>query len=108
MTLSGICTVSNGKPCPCGDLEHVQVDGGALVAGEADETDLAGLLRGEQRLDGAAGREDPIGSSVRMILVDLHQIDVVGLQAAQRLVELRGRRLAVRPSILVIRKTRSR
>ncbi len=41
MTLTGICTVSNLKPCFCGDLEHAEVDGGVLVAGEADVADLA-------------------------------------------------------------------
>ena len=41
-------------------LEHVQVDVGALVAGEPDEADLAGLARGVHRLPGAAGGEDAL------------------------------------------------
>ena len=81
-----------------------------LVPGEADEANLAGLLGVEQRLHGAAlgrrcGRDLPVADD----FVKLHQVDVVGLQALERLVDLRRGGLAwLRPSILVIRKTFSR
>ena len=61
---------------------------GSLVAGEADVTHLAGLLGFVQRLDHPALGEVPLRVVVVDALVDLPQVEVVGLQSLQRLVEL--------------------
>ena len=106
--MSGIWTVSKRKPCVSRDLEHVQMDARILVAGEADEADLAGLRASSERLHRAALGEDAVRVVEADDLVELHQIDVVGLEPPQRLVELLRRRLRVRPSIFVIRKAFSR
>ena len=82
ITLSGICTVSKWKPCSSATVEHVQVDARVLVAGEADVADLARLLRLEQRLHGAAFGEDAVGIVEADDLVELHEVDAVGLRGA--------------------------
>ena len=74
------------------NLEHVLVDRRALVAGEADVAHLA-LLAGAQRgLHRAAGCEHPLRVVHADDLVELHQVQVVGLQAGQRLLQLRVER----------------
>ena len=82
---------------------------GSLVAGEADEAELAGLPRGDERLDGAARGEDALRVVHADDLVDLHQIDDVGLAgAASDCSSCCAAASLVRPSIFVIRKTLSR
>jgi hypothetical protein len=69
-------------------VEHPVVHRRILVAGEADEADLARLARGGERLDRAALGEDAVGILEPDRLVDLHQVDVVGAESAERLVDL--------------------
>ena len=58
-----------------GLAEHLEVDRGVLVAGEAQEADLA-LLQGLQAgLDGAVLGEDPVGVVVVDDLVELPEVD---------------------------------
>ena len=104
MTLSGICTVSKWNPCRSRDFEHVQMDVRVLVAGEADVAHLAGLLGLDHRLHGAALGEDAVRILEADDLVELQQVDVVGLEPPQRFVDLLAAASLVRPSILVIRK----
>ena len=63
------------------------------MAGEADEPDLARLFRLDQRLHRAALLEDAVRIVETQDLVMLHEIDVVGLQTLQGLLELRLREL---------------
>ena len=81
------------------------MDARVLVAGEADVAELARLPRLEERRVGAVVVEDAVRILVADDLVVLDQVDAVGLQAAQGLVELPGGFFFERPSILVIRKT---
>ena len=67
------------------------MDIGILVAGEADEPDLAVALRAIERLDHAAAREVTIGVVVVGALVHLPQVKVVGLETLERFVELSHR-----------------
>ena len=69
------------------------VDARVLVPREADEAQLAGLPRRDQRLDAAALGERALGIVVADDLVDLHQVDPLRLQPLERLVELLARRL---------------
>ena len=69
-------------------VEHGAEDVRALVAGEADvanETALAGFKGG---LDGAARFEDPLGVVVVVDLVELPEVEVVHLEAAEAVIEL--------------------
>lgn len=86
-------------------LMHPQVDERVLVAGKADETDLPRLLRGQHRLLGSALGEDAVRVLQPDDLVVLEQVDDVGLEALEALVDLLGAAFFVRPSILSIRKT---
>ncbi len=61
-----------------------------LVAGEADVAGLALALGLEDGVDGAVGAEDEVGIVVVIALVELEQIDVVGLETAQAFVDLLG------------------
>src|SRR5438445_3204307 len=58
------------------------------MTGEANEVQLAGLARFQERLDGAARREAPFGVVIADHFVDLHQIDHLRLQPLERLLEL--------------------
>ena len=62
---------------------------------EADVADLPGLPCGDERLDRAPRREDALGVGFADDLVDLHEIDPVGLEALERLVDLPRRGLAL-------------
>src|SRR5262249_21652489 len=73
-----------------GDLEHVKVDVRALVPGEADEADLAGLAGRLHRLPRSTRGEDPLWIIEADDLVKLHQIDVVGPEPPEGLVDLLG------------------
>ncbi|MFZ1119017.1 MAG: hypothetical protein WAN81_02180, partial [Candidatus Binataceae bacterium] len=71
----------------CGP-QHVKMNLRTLVAGEADVSQLAGFFRVERRFDSASASEN----SIRVIhpdhLVKLHQVDSIGLQPPQRVVDL--------------------
>ena len=64
-------------------LEHLEMNVGTLVAGEADVSDLPLLLGFEHGLHAAATGEDAVGIGVANHFVKLQQVNVVGLQAAQ-------------------------
>ena len=79
------------------------------MAGEAEVADLALLDRLEGGVDGAILGEDPVGVIVVAHLVELPEVEMVGLEPSGGC--LRDRpcaSLAVRPQHLVIRKTLSR
>ena len=80
--------MSNVNPLLPRDLEHVQMDVRVLVPGEADVAELARLPGLDQRRVGAVLVEDAVRILVADDLVVLDQVDAVGLQAAERLVEL--------------------
>ena len=61
-------------------LEHVPVDVGILVPGVSDEAQLSGLPRRDERFDCAAFGEAPLRVVLPDDLVDLYEIDHVGLQ----------------------------
>src|SRR5207253_8354339 len=61
-----------------------------LVTGEPDVADLAGLARVEERAVRAFLVENAVRILVAQNLVMLNEIDMVGLQALQRFVELLG------------------
>ncbi len=67
------------------------MNSGILVAGEADEAHLAVTLRAGERVDRAVAREMALRIVVVHALVDLPQIEDVGLQTAERLFELTHR-----------------
>jgi len=71
--------------------EHRQVNARPLVAGEPEEADLTLFPGAHQRLDHSVGCEVTFGIVVVDALVDLPQVQVVGLQAPQRLFELTHR-----------------
>src|SRR6266403_1182737 len=71
-------------------FEHVQVHRGVLVTGETNEADLAGFLRFEDDFHAATGCEDALRVGHSNDFVELEKIDVVGLEAAERFIELRG------------------
>ena len=70
-------------------FEHAEMNVGVLVPGEADVAELPRLLGLEQRL-----HRPFIEEAVRVFhadhLVILHQIDVVGLEALERFIDLPG------------------
>src|SRR5207244_844134 len=71
------------------------MDGGTLVAGEPDVADLAGALRRYHRFQRTVGPEHPLRVRHPDHLVELHEVDAVGLEPAQRLIDLLRRRLPV-------------
>ena len=76
------------------DVQHAQVDQRVLVPGEADVANFASLLRFEHRLHGTAFGKDAVRVFEADHFMELHQVDVVGLEALEGLVDLlRGRSL---------------
>src|ERR1700682_6076878 len=71
-------------------FEHMQVHRGILVASEANVADLAGFFRFEDGFHSALGGEDAFRVGHSNDFVELEKIDLVGLEAAQRFIELRG------------------
>src|SRR5260370_6709023 len=65
------------------DVEHTQVNGRVLMAGEADVTDLAGFLRSHHGFVCAAGREVSVGIFHPEMLVELNEVDDLHLHAPQ-------------------------
>jgi len=87
------------------------MEGGILVAGKADEADLALLLRAIEGLEHATLGVRQLGIVVVDDAVDLPHVQVIGLQPPQRLLEHRkGEPPRLRPCVqtLVIRTTLSR
>ena len=72
-------------------LQHIEVHVRILVSRETDVARLAGLLGRDQRLHRSTAREEAIGIVEANVLVELHQVDMVGLGALQRLVDLLSR-----------------
>ena len=70
------------------NFEHPEMDCGVLVAGEANVPDLAGFASGNRGFDCAADAEDAVGIFHPDDLMELHKVDHVCLQTAQRLFEL--------------------
>src|SRR3989441_5069890 len=81
------------EPVRPGGFEHPEMDGGTLVPGESDVTDLAGAPRRRHRFQRTVRPEHPLRVRHPDHLVELHEVDVGGLQPAQRLVDLLRRRL---------------
>jgi hypothetical protein len=69
-------------------VQHAQVDVRILVSSEADVAHLARFFGFEHGFHGAALGEDAVRVFEADDLVELHHINVIGLQALQRLVNL--------------------
>ena len=78
------------KPVRIGCAEHREMDVRVFVARETDETELSRFPRLDERLDRAAGREHPIRVGRADDLVNLDEIDDVGSEPLERLLELCG------------------
>ena len=70
------------------DIEHAEVDCGIFVAGEADVANLARVAGGDGGLHGAAGGEDAVGVFHAEDLMELDEVDHLGLETAHGLLEL--------------------
>src|SRR5581483_4696710 len=79
-------------------LQHPQVNHRVFVPGEADEPRLARLLGRQYRLLRPARREDAVRVFQADDFVVLEQVQVVGLESLERLVDLLGR-LLLRPAV---------
>src|SRR5579859_7357979 len=66
-----------------GSFQHFEMDVGTLVPGEADVADLSALLGFQNSFHPASGGKYAVGIAVANHFVELQQVDVVGLQAAQ-------------------------
>ncbi len=71
-------------------LDHVQKNGRMLVAGEADVAGLALALGVEDGVDSTVGAEYQVGVVVVVALVELEQVDVIGLETVEAFVDLLG------------------
>src|SRR5256712_2077902 len=71
------------EPVRPGGVEHPEMDGGTLVAGESDIPDLAGALRRRHCFQRAVGPEHALRIRHPDHLVKLHEVDAVGLEPAQ-------------------------
>ena len=78
-------------------LEHLQVDLGALVPGETDVADLARLFGLEHRFHCPARRKNTLGIVHPDDLVELQEVDVVGLEPAEGFFDLPRRRVPIAP-----------
>src|ERR1700685_1715170 len=63
-----------------------------LVSGKADVPDLAGLLGCEYGLEGPLRREEAVRILHPDVLVELNQINVIGFEPPERLIDLVSRR----------------
>ena len=66
-------------------VQHLEMDAGIFVAGKADEAHFALLLRFAQGFGGAIRANEQLGIVVEGDAVDLPQVEMIGLQPAQRL-----------------------
>jgi hypothetical protein len=73
-----------------GCAKHAEMDGGILVAREADVADFAGLACVGERFQSATGRKETIGIFHADDFVELEQVEVAGLQALEGFVKLLG------------------
>src|SRR6267143_466753 len=73
-----------------GGLQHFEMHVRIFVARETDETDFASLFRFENGFHSTGGGEDALWINHANDFVELEKIDVVGLEAAKRFVELHG------------------
>ena len=71
-----------------GHVDHAEVDDGVFVTGEADVAEFACLLGGESGFHGSARGEDAVGVFHADDLVELDEVDHVGLESAEGLFEL--------------------
>src|SRR5258706_7557576 len=76
-----------------GGFEHVQMHRGIFVASETDVANFSGFFRFEDGFHPAAGSEDTPRVGHSNDFVELEKIDVIGLEAAERFIDLRGRGL---------------
>lgn len=67
--------------------EEFEVDGGVVVAGEADVADFALFFGLDEGFEGAIGAEDLIGFVVAGDLMDLPEVDVIGVEAFELFLE---------------------
>jgi hypothetical protein len=74
-----------------GRFQHVEVNVGVFMSRKTNESQLAGLFGFEESFDCTVGRKNPVRVFESNDFVELHQVDVVGLEASQRLVDLFGR-----------------
>jgi hypothetical protein len=68
-------------------IEHFEMDRRIFVAGEADEAHLALLFGGRERLQHSVGVVCLVGIVIVNDLVDLPHVEVVGLEAGERLLK---------------------
>ena len=68
-------------------LQHFEMDGGIFVAGETDEADFALFLGLVERFGGAVGADKKFGIVVEADAVNLPEVEMIGLKAAQGLFE---------------------
>src|SRR5208283_459807 len=66
------------------------MDRGIFVPSETDKADLAGFLRLECRFEAAARTKNALRIAHANNFVELEKINMVGLESAQRLVDLQG------------------
>src|ERR1051325_1995899 len=78
--------------------EHGQMNLGPLMAGEADKANLTLLPRLVERFNDPVGGEVMVRIVVVYALVDLPEVEMIGLQPAQRRFEL-AHRLAAAPAM---------
>src|SRR5271154_6629227 len=71
------------------DREHAKMHRRVLMTGKPDVADLAGLTRGDRRFKRAAWRKDAVWVLHPNHLVKLDQINDIGLQSAERLLQLK-------------------
>ena len=71
-----------------GDLDHMQMDLWTLMAGEPDKPHLAFFPRLLQILQRPSGREDPLRIVHTNDLMNLNEVQMIGLQAAEGLLQL--------------------
>ena len=69
-------------------FEHLQVNVRTLVPREPDVTHLPCLLRLQNRLHASVRRENPLRVGRPNDFMELEKVDVVGLQASQRIIKL--------------------
>jgi transcription elongation factor GreA len=68
-------------------LDHLQVHGGVFVAGETNESDFALLFGFAQSLGCAVWPNEQVGIVVPTNAVDLPEVEVIGLQPSQGLLQ---------------------
>ena len=75
------------------------------MPGESDETDFAGLFRCDRGFQGSAFAKDAVRVVESQDLMKLQEVNMIGLEAPEGIVQLIGGIILFRPSILVIKNT---